>query len=279
MPDLNGLPVPQYNAGQPYHWEYDNLPLQTLADRDDLINAAVDTHQEILRNSAGTAGTLANRLDQSIQDDGNLISSAVDDALHNIAKHADGSTTVSGSELDNYQNTLGYVTVSNPVPFVRMLEVERDKLSLVADEATKLLVDVNTPSLVYTFGDGGIDTLVLAESTSIGWTFEGPNSVKPEIKFSIAFAHRHYYDLEPLTSDYINFQVNGPATPYMENTLRVYINGVRLSSEYPVYVPNSTISTWTANKFTPNYLAGTFSLMTAIDASDIIRIDFDLAVT
>jgi hypothetical protein len=278
MPDLNGLPVPQYNAGQPYHWEYDNLPLQTLADRDNLINAVVDTHQEILRNSAGTVGTLANRLDQSIQDDGNLLTSAVDDALHNIAKHTDGSATVSGSDLTDYQN-LGYVTVSNPVPFVRMLEAERDKLSLVADEATKLLVDVNTPSLVYTFGDGGIDTLVLAESTSIGWTFEGPNSVKPEIKFSIAFAHRHYYDLEPVTSNYINFQVNGPSTPYMEDSLRVYINGVRLNSEYNIYVPNSTVSTWTSNKFTPSHLAGTFALATAISASDIIRIDFDVAVT
>lgn len=278
MPDLNGLPVPQFNASQPYHWEYDNLPLQTLADRDNLINAVVDTHQEILRNSAGTVGTLSARLDQSIQDDGNLITSSVDDSLHNIAKHTDGSMTVSGSQLTSYQS-LGYVAVSNPVPFVRMLEAERDKLSLVADEATKLLVDVNTPSLVYTFGDGGIDTLVLAESSSIGWTFEGPNSVKPEIKFSINFAHRHYYDLEPVTSDYVNYQVNGVATPFMEDSLRVYINGVRLSSEYNVYVPNSTVSTWTANKFTPSHSTGTFTLANAIDSADIIRIDFDISVT
>lgn len=278
MPDLNGLPVPQYAAGQPYHWEYDNLPLQTLADRDELINAAVDTHQEILRNSAGTVGSLESRLAQSIQPDGNLISSAVDDALHNIAKHTDGSMNVSGSELTDYQN-LGYVTVSNPVPFVRMLEAERDKLSLVADEATKLLIDVNTPSLIYSFGDGGIDTLNLAESSTIGWTFEGPNSIKPEIKFSIAFAHRHYYDLEPITSDYINYQVNGPSTPYMEDSLRVYVNGIRLNSGYPVYVPNSTASSWTSYMFTPSHLTGTFALSAAIDPEDIIRIDFDISVT
>ena len=100
-----------------------------------------------------------------------------------------------------------------------------------------------------------------------------------EIKFSIAFAHRHYYDLEPVTSNYINFQVNSPSTPYMEDSLRVYINGVRLNSEYNVYVPNNTVSTWTSNRFTPSHLAGTFALATAINASDIIRIDFDVAVT
>lgn len=277
MPDLNALPVPQYNATQPYHWEYDNLPLKTLSDRDELINGVVDTHSEILRNCSGTVGTLANRLNQSVEQDGNLKTTAVDQTLHNIAEHEDGSKTVSGAELSDY-NALGYIGVVNPVPFVRMLEAERDKLSLVADEATNIVVNVNTPSLIYTFGDG-INTLDLIESDSISWTFEGPNSVKPEIKFSIAFAHRHYYDLDPITSDYQNYQVNMPSTPYMEDTLRVYINGVRLNSVYNVYVPNSDVTSWIANRFTPNHLTGTFTLLTAITSSDIISIDFDIAVT
>jgi hypothetical protein len=277
MPDLNALPVPQYNATQPYHWEYDNLPLKTLSDRDELINGVVDTHSEILRNCSGTVGTLANRLNQSVEQNGNLKTTAVNQTLHNIAEHEDGSKTVSGSELSDY-NTLGYIGVVNPVPFVRMLEAERDKLSLVADEANNIVVNVNTPSLVYTFGDG-INTLDLIESDSISWTFEGPNSVKPEIKFSIAFAHRHYYDLDPITSDYQNYQVNMPSTPYMEDTLRVYINGVRLNSVYNVYVPNSDVTSWIANRFTPNHLTGTFTLLTAITSSDIISIDFDIAVT
>jgi len=277
MPDLNALPVPQYNSAQPYHWEYDNLPLKTLANRDELINGVVDTHSEILRNCAGTVGTLANRLNQSVEEDGNLKTTAVDDTSHNIAKHEDGSKTVSGSELSDYNN-LGYIGVVNPVPFVRMLEAERDKLSLVADEATNIVINVNTPSLIYTFGDG-INTLDLIESDSIGWTFEGPNSVKPEIKFSIAFAHRHYYNLDPITSDYQNYQVNMVSTPYMEDSLRVYINGVRLNSVYNVYVPNSDVTSWIANRFTPDHLTGTFTLLTAITSSDIITIDFDVAVT
>ena len=277
MPDLNSLPVPQYSGDQPYHWEYDNLPLKTLADRDDLINGVVDTHSEILRNCAGTSGTLANRINQSLEQNGDLKTSAVDDALHNIAEHTDGNKTVSGSELAAY-NALGYIGVVNPVPFVRMIEAERDKLALVADNATDIVVNVVTPSTTYTFGDG-LATLNLIESDSIGWTFIGPDSVKPEIKFSLAFAHRHYYDLEPVTLDYQNFSVNISATPFMEDTLRVYINGVRLSSAYSVYVPNSDVTSWTANMFTPNHLAGTFALDVAITSSDVIRIDFDIEVS
>ena len=49
MPDLNQLPVPEYQPGQPYHWSYDNLPLKTLAERDEIINFEVDNHGNILR--------------------------------------------------------------------------------------------------------------------------------------------------------------------------------------------------------------------------------------
>jgi hypothetical protein len=278
MPDLNSLPVPQYQSNQPYHWEYDNLPLKTLADRDELINGVVNVHQEILRNCSGTVGTLANRLNQSIQEDGNLSSVAVDESLHNIAEHTDGAKTISAGDLLTYQE-LGYPSISNPVPFVRMLEAERNKLAIIADESTKLTIDVNTPSLILTFGDGSIDSLNLIESSSIQWTFEAPNSVKPEIKFSLEYAHRHYYDLEPITSNYLNYSVTGVSTPYIEDSLRVFINGIRINSEYDVYVPNQQVTVWTANKFTPNHLLGTFALSTAISYNDIIRIDFDVSVT
>lgn len=277
MPDLNSLPVPQYSGDQPYHWEYDNLPLKTLSDRDELINGVVDTHSEILRNCAGTSGTLANRINQSLEPNGDLKTSAVDAALHSIAEHTDASKTVGAPELASYV-ALGYIGISNPVPFVRMLEAERDKLALVADEATNIVVNVTTPSTTYAFGDG-LDTLNLIESDSIGWTFVGPDSVKPEIKFTLAFAHRHYYDLEPVTNDNLNYTVNLPATPYIEDSLRVYINGVRLSSEYSIYVPNDDVTSWTANKFTPNHLTGSFVLDTAITSNDIIRIDFDIQVS
>ena len=144
MPDLNKMPVPKYSADQPYHWEYDNLPLQALEDRDVAINNAVDQQTQILVDAAGTQGNIANRLDQSIDDDGNLKSSAIEEAMHNVAKHSDGTTNVDSEELDFYITTLGYSTMVNPVPFVRMLEAERGKLALVAEEATNLKIQVCT---------------------------------------------------------------------------------------------------------------------------------------
>ena len=50
MPDLGALPVPRYQSDQPYHYEYDNVPLKTLEDRDNLINAAVDRHEVIFED-------------------------------------------------------------------------------------------------------------------------------------------------------------------------------------------------------------------------------------
>ena len=42
MPDINSIPVPSYQPLQPYYWVYDNLPLEALIQREDLINNAVD---------------------------------------------------------------------------------------------------------------------------------------------------------------------------------------------------------------------------------------------
>lgn len=285
MPDLNSLPVPNYAAGQPYHYEYDNLPLNTLAARDELINNAVDKMNSILQDTAGTQGTLANRLNQSIDADGDLRASAIDEALHNIAEHSDGSKTVSGAELLVYQQLgigsggAGYPSISNPVPFVRMLEAERDKLALIADEATNLAIDVVTPSLTYSFGVTGMPQLNLVDSTTIEWNYAGSNNIRADLKLSSSFAHRHYYDIEPPTANYLNFDVNSVSTPYIEGSLRVYINGVRLSSVDSVYVPNSTHTAYSLNKFSPSHTTGEFTLDNAISASDIIRVDFDVAVS
>jgi hypothetical protein len=276
MPDLSKLPVPQYQADQPYHWEYDNLPLQVLAQRDEIINGEVDNQSKILGDSAGTQGTLSNRLNQSIDEDGNLLSTAVDESLHNIAKHTDGSITVDSDELDHYVSDLGYSSVANPVPFVRMLESERDKLALIASEATNFAIQANIPSNITVFNSG---ILELSNSTTINWEFTAPNILSPVLAISTDFAHRHYYDLEPITTDYLNYKVTSISTPYIEGSLRVYINGVRLSEEYQVYYPSNPVSTWSLNSYTSDYSAGTFVLDYAITSNDIIRIDFDLSLT
>ena len=257
MPDLNKMPVPKYSADQPYHWEYDNLPLQALEDRDVAINNAVDQQTQILVDAAGTQGNIANRLDQSIDDDGNLKSSAIEEAMHNVAKHSDGTTNVDSEELDFYITTLGYSTMVNPVPFVRMLEAERGKLALVAEEATNLKIQVCTENQglestctaennVNLFDDG---TLKLRPSDSIHWEFESPNIIRPVLSASLEFAHRHYYDITPISQSdeptetelyYKVFDVTSTNTAYTLGSLRVYLNGVRLSSELEVYYPSAT---------------------------------------
>lgn len=282
MPDLSKLPVPKYDPLHPYHWEYDNIPIDNLALRDELINGELEQHAKIIRDSSGNQGTLDNRLNQSINQDGSLKSSAIDESAHNIAEHSDGSKTVDVPELDYYNNTLNYPDVANPVPFVRMLEAERDKLSRIADEATKITFEVETPSNVLVIEEGPI---ALGTSAGIQWDITAPVppstaiTLTPVLTIPIDFAHRHYYDLEPITTDYLNFKVTSVNTPYIEGSLRVYINGIKITTDYQVYVPGNLITdAWSLQSFTPDHTAGTFELYAAITSDDIIRIDFDIAL-
>lgn len=283
MPDLSKLPVPKYDPLHPYHWEYDNIPIDVLALRDELINGELENHAEILRDASGNQGTVDNRLNQSLEQDGSLKASAIDEAAHNIAEHSDGSKTVEASELDYYNDTLSYPDVINPVPFVRMLEAERAKLALIASEATNITFEVETPSNTLIIEEGRV---YLGASEGIEWDVTAPvppsNSVtiKPVLTIPIEFAHRHYYDLEPITTDYLNYKVTSVNTPYVEGSLRVYINGVKLTTDTQVYVPGNVMTEdWSLNSFTPDHEAGTFELYAAITVDDIIRIDFDIALS
>lgn len=284
MPDLNSLPIPLHNADQPYHWEYDNLPLKVLEQRDDLINGEVDTHSEILRQSSGTQGTLANRLAQSLDEDGNLVPESINQASHNIAEHSDGSKLVSNEELDDYI-ALGFPSLENPVDFVRMLQSERAKLASIADDATNLTIGVETISNIVFFEEGEME---LAASESISWIVEAPNKVKPVLTVSTEFAHRHFYDLEPVTilNDdpspilYKLFKVTSVATPFIEDSLRVYVNGIRLNPTASVYHPTSNPNAnWVLNSFVADAENGLFTLDLQITEDDVIKIDFDEALT
>lgn len=294
MPDLTKLPVPQHQANQPYHWTYDNLPLKTLADRDEVINNAVDKQTQVLNEAAGTQGNIANRLSQSLDEDGNLKSYAVDESAHNIAEHTDGSKTVDASELDHINSTLGYSEVTNPVSFVRMLESERDKLSLIPGDATSVSIEfctdaLCTPSNIVLFDQGKIQFL---PSSFITWEVGvGPNTVKPILSTSLQFAHRHYYDIEPTLTDALTkeYDASGSSVPYIEGSLRVYVNGTRLSSEYEVFYPlNPSDIDWGSasgmlkggsNKYTPDHENGKFTLLNALSEDDVIRVDFDVALS
>jgi hypothetical protein len=252
MPDIELIPVPLYDPLDVYHHVTDNRPLRGLIDRQEVMNSSLDDNSEILREAAGTQGTLANRLSQSLEEDGSLKLTAIDAALHSIEAHED------------------------TVDFVRMTAAERAKLTLVSDDATalKLLVDTTT------FDN---ETVELINSDTVTWTVQAPNQIKADLTFPASAAHAHFYDRTPVqvdVDDFANWKTTSVATPFVEGTLRVYINGIRVSETGSVYVPNfaNPPATWALTTFTPDPEAGTFELNREIAASDIIRIDFDTSL-
>jgi hypothetical protein len=279
MPNLDSIPAVYYQPTDPYNYVYDNLPIINLVQRQQLINSAVDLNSDVLRAAVGTQGTLANRLAQSINENGTLRASAVNSVLHNIGDHTDGTGTLSPSQLSQLTD-LGYA-VSNPVSFVRMTEVERDKLALISDEATALRMQVQTPSTTVVFEN---ETVVLDDSDSVTWSLTAPNRIRAHMAVPLQISHRHFYDLAPehvntVSPDYINYKVTSVATPYMAGTLRVYVNGIRLGETASVYVPPATgpDGTWALTRFTADAPNGRFTLSRPLVPADVIRVDFDTA--
>lgn len=222
-----------------------------------LINSAVDINADILRSSVGTQGTLDNRLNQSLGADGSLKKQAIDDATHDIGAHADG--------------------LFGGVNYVRMLLAERQKLSLIADDATNLVLEFQTPSNITTFGDGPVEFL---PSDGVTWSTTPPNKVKANLTFPIIAAHKHYYGVVPQYDGLPDFKSYKTGYPtYITETLRVTINGTRIFDDNDVYVPGALVSSpWTLNKFTGDETTGQFVLDAAITAQDIIRVDFDVSL-
>jgi hypothetical protein len=251
MPRIELIDVPLFQPEDPYHYEFDNLPLKALKTRQELINMALDNLIYQMRDAIGTQNTVANRLNQSIDADGNLKASAIDEALHSIEEHED---------TDDY---------------VRMTSDERAKLENIASDAT---------SLTLTYDDTEFDsgTVVLADSSSITIEHVAPNIIKWNLAFDTASAHQHYYGLTPVdatsTADYTNYKVNTSSTEYIDGSLKVYVNGVRIYEDAEIYVPGVLVDDpWTLLKFTSDAEAGTFALSSPLTEDDIIRIDFDVS--
>lgn len=253
MPRIELIPEVYYQPNDPYHWEIDNLPLKNINRRQDLINMALDNVIEQMTDAIGTQGTVANRLNQSINADGSLKATAIDEALHSIEEH---------------QDTIDYV---------RMTKLQSDKLDLIADEATNFGLLVNSDGSNLVALDSGY--VQVEPSTSITPHVDTGNVLTFHMAFPTEAAHRHFYGLIPVTDDYTNYKVTSVSTPYVEDSLRVYVNGVRIFADGDVYVPGALITDpWTLLSFVPDYEGGTFALSTAISAEDTIRIDFDISL-
>jgi hypothetical protein len=243
----------------PYHHLADQAPIDALITRIDLVNSQVDNDANTLLNSMGTAGSLANRLAQSINDDGSLKTVALDNALHSIAEHMDAA---------------GYV---------RMTANERAKLSLIADGATNFGVQFNTISGIISFDQGILD---IQPSDTVTWRYLN-GSIYADNAFPSSVRHIHYYDVSPvpvnlITPDYINYYTTSIATPYQEGSLRVYLNGIRISQNAPIDIIINDVPTAMTFSEDTNSIAGgmitsgLFTLSSAINADIIIFTDFDV---
>lgn len=240
MPEIDLVNVVKYDPAFPYHYNYDNLPIEGLITRIMLLNSQVDNDANAIRNAIGTAGTLSNRLNQSLEDDGSLKTSAVDATLHSIEEHIDTND------------------------FVRMTIDERSKLSLIEDEATDLSVSVQLISTIVDYPSFD-NTFQLGPSPTITWRLDGTQIVADTV-IPISQQQLHIYDVEPVTSDNINFTTTSVNTPYTSGTLRIYINGLRITEG------GDPIGGFYFNEVDPD--TGTFSLNAAL-SGDIIRIDFN----
>jgi hypothetical protein len=257
MPRIELVDVPLHDALDPYHFRFDNLPLQAMIVRQGIINDAVDINKQIMTESIGTQGTLANRLAQSIEDDGSLKIAAIDSALHSIEEHAD------------------------TVTYVRMTKSERDKLALIDDESNELTLRIEfddaitTDDIAFTSGE-----VIIEDTSTVTWEVAAPNKLRANLGFPIAAAHQHYYDLKPVhvntvTPDYLNYKVTTVSTVFVSGSLRIHVNGIRISEFEEVFVPDAITDTQSLLEFTPTATSGTFVLSRAITDDDIIRIDFD----
>lgn len=267
MPQINLIPEVLYEPNQPYHYLYDNIPLKNILARISLVNIQADTNARMLMGTAGSVGSLSDRLDVSLGADGSLKADALDDAMHSIAHHEDG-------EKDG-------------VEYVRMRADERSKLLLVENGANLLTIQVGDEGPIES---GNVE---LRSSATIFFDLEAPNVVRAHSSFPPDVAHRHVYDVEPAhqslgTSssssgpDWQNFKTTSLGTAYVEGSLRVYINGVRIGSgvRVPVFSGSSTPSSWTLfSVISESPEDGEFSLNTAVPIpNNNIRIDFDMVV-
>lgn len=259
MPRI-GLITPVYHVpSNPYHADYDNLPLRNIVERQNLINNAVDNLTELMQEGKGTQGSIANRIAQSIDENGDLIPGSMDSSMHSVGAHTDG--------------------IWDGTNYVRMQEVERVKLDAISDGATALSIKFDTISTTVTFSD---ETVYFQNSDCVSWNVVAPNTIQALTAFPSTAAHQHFYDIIPTAEnialpDYINYVA---PVAFIDGSLRVFVNGIRVpdTSVGAVYVYNAATGpsgSWALTSFTAVPLSGTFALSRALSSSDTILIDFD----
>ena len=268
MPNIDSIQPVYYDSLDPYNVHFDNLPLRNIVERQEAINRTVEAQWQYFMGASGTSGSLTNRLNQSLNDDGTLSVGAIDLAMHNIANHTDGA----------------YDYGTSIISYVRMTTNERAKLSLIGDESNNITINVETPSVIVPFESGAI---TFVQSDAITWAVTSSNEISANLTFAVAALHRHYCDqtpvhTTPMDPDYQNYSVYYGATEFVDGSLSVYINGIRISSDSSayIYVPDTSTEggDWIFTYFTPSPTTGAFVLNRAIATTDVIKIDYNLSI-
>ena len=258
MPELPNN-VPRYEPNQPYYYTFDNTPIDSLIQRDDIINAQVDLNTEMLNQAGGEVGTLPAFLAQFTNSYGALLPASINTALHNIGYHIDGNGPDS-------------------IAYVRMMQSERDKLSTVSEYATNFGVKVQLPSVIAPFTE---DFVTFAPSDTVTWSVENGQIVKANV-VAQPTGHTHYDNVQP-TNPSLDYQtyLTGLSTAFMSGSLCVYINGVRIfDGGRTVKVPGiNPLVEWNENSFTVSVGSLGFTLADPITSSDVIVIDFIISDT
>lgn len=247
MPNISSIPIPLYQPLDPYQHDVDNRPIIALERQISVVNTAVNNNTQTLYTAAGSAGSIGNRINQSLDEFGNIKVEAVNSISHSIEDHVDTED------------------------YVRMEYLERAKLSLISPGATSLKINFSTISGVYSFTD---ETINIAGSDSIKWNFSGTD-IFATTNFPESVRHVHYYGLTPvhqdlITPDYQNYLVTSVATPYQSGSLRVFINGFRLNPNEDISIGSLSIS------YTEDASNGAFTLSTPISISYSIMVDFNV---
>lgn len=261
MPNIEAIPDEMclYNALDPYHVNFDNKPLQNIIARQKMINSAVDLNTDILSSAKGSTGSLTDRLDASLQDSGHLIPSAIDLALHSIEEHTDSAD------------------------YVRMTDLERDKLGLIADGATNISLSFETAGASSTPVDINDGTIILADSVSTSWRWTA-GKIYLDMNFPMESAHTHFHDIEPANPSgdfmtyYLPYVWDDGTSSSSGSSLRVYVNGVRVSQDLG-YVPvasSTSITSWASNKIDSEDADNKkFVLLNPLTLYDLIIVDFN----
>ncbi len=259
MPNIDQVPPYVYHPLDNYNYLVDNVPLNSIFARIEFINNAVDIASDQIRGAIGNAGSLANRLSVALDVNGGLIASAVDTSLHNIGAHTDGS--YSG------------------VDYVRMTQDERDKLNAVDSDATSLSLQIDPPVDDPVIFDTGV--LEIAPSAGIQWDVLTGSKIRANLTFPMTAIHRHYYDQTPVpqtTLDYLNYKVSGSSITYVDDSIRVCVNGYVLSQDSEIEVPVGVDAVPTLLMYTAD-IDGNFTLSNEITSVDLIRVDFAISLT